>query len=30
MPKRLTAKQIETKLKKAGFQLISQKGSHRK
>ncbi len=30
MPKRLTAKQIEAKLKKAEFQLISQKGSHRK
>lgn len=30
MPIRLNALQIETKLRQAGFELVSQKGSHRK
>lgn len=28
--RRLTAKEVETLLKKYGFELVSQKGSHRK
>ena len=30
MPKRLNAFQLESLLSKAGFELISQKGSHKK
>ncbi|NPV00293.1 MAG: type II toxin-antitoxin system HicA family toxin [Brevinematales bacterium] len=30
MPKRLNAREIEVFLKKGGFELISQEGSHRK